>query len=227
MGGRGYSRAMAARIMIVVAAGRSVRAGTDKLMAPIAGQPLIAHTVAAVAGHADKVILVCREDHLAALHGLGRGVVLVPGGPSRTASEMAGLSAIGEPADLIGIHDGARPLVSPQLIEALYETAAKFGGAIPLTAPSLPLVQKLDLSVVNGVAFAQTPQVFQGEPLLAAYLEAASIEYEGQDTAEIAQKFSQIEIRGVPGDPANVKVTYPEDVVLVRALIETSHTEPR
>lgn len=218
---------MTDRIMIVVAAGHSIRFGTDKLMTSVAGRPLVAHTVAAVADHADQVILVCREDQIAALDELDLGVFLVPGGPSRTASEMAGLSAIGGPARLIGIHDGARPLVPSHLTETLYETAAEFGGAIPLTNPSLALVQKTDLSVVNGAFFAQTPQVFEGEALLAAYVSAARIDYEGQDTAEIAQKFSELEIRGVPGDPANIKVTHPEDIDLVTALLEISRNEPR
>jgi 2-C-methyl-D-erythritol 4-phosphate cytidylyltransferase len=218
---------MTDRIMIVVGAGRSSRFGTDKLMTTIAGLPLIAHTVAAVVDHVDEVIVVCRDDQIAALAELGLEAVLVPGGPSRTASERAGLAALGDPALLIGIHDGARPLVPPQLIETLYTTAADRGGAIPLTSPSFPLIHKTDLSVVEGASFAQTPQVFQGKPLLSAYVKAARNEYEGQDTAEIAQKFSDMEIIGVPGDPANIKVTFPEDLELVRALLEVSRSEPR
>jgi 2-C-methyl-D-erythritol 4-phosphate cytidylyltransferase len=213
--------------MIVVAAGHSLRFGTDKMMTPVAGMPLVAHTVASVAGHADLCILVCREDQIPALNELDLDVVLVPGGPSRTASEMAGLSAVGGRVGLIGIHDGARPLVSSDLTEALFETAAEFGGAIPLIEPDIPLVHKADLSPATGAGFAQTPQVFRGEELLAAYVKAAGIEYEGQDTAEIAQKFSQLAIKGVPGDPLNIKVTYPEDLALVTAALETFRTESR
>ena len=218
---------MTDRIMIVVGAGRSSRFGTDKLMTTIAGLPLIAHTVAAVVDHVDEVIVVCRDDQIPALDQLGLEAMLIPGGPSRTASEMAGLAAIGGPAALIGIHDGARPLVPRHLIETLYATAADHGGAIPLTSPTFPLIHRTDLSVVAGASFAQTPQVFQGAPLLAAYVKAARIEYEGQDTAEIAQRFSELEIIGVPGDPANIKVTFPEDIELVRALLSVSRSGPR
>jgi 2-C-methyl-D-erythritol 4-phosphate cytidylyltransferase len=215
------------RIMIVVGAGSSLRFGSDKLMTPIAGLPLIAHTVAAVRPCADRCILVCRQDQIPALRDLRLEVDLVPGGPSRTASEMAGLSAIGGPAHLIGIHDGARPLVQPELIETLYQTAARVGGAIPVTNPAVALVRRADLTPIDGVVFAQTPQVFRGEPLLAAYMQAARVEYEGHDTAEIVQKFGDIEIEGVPGDPGNLKVTHPADLDVVRGRLATSRNGPR
>jgi 2-C-methyl-D-erythritol 4-phosphate cytidylyltransferase len=215
------------RAMIVVGAGSSRRFGSDKLMSPVAGLPLIAHTVVAVSGLVDECILVCREDQMPALELLDLGAVLVPGGPTRTASEMAGLAAIGDRADLIGVHDGARPLVASDLIEALFEAAAQFGGAIPIVEPIIPLVHKSGLTRVAGAVFAQTPQVFRGEDLVAAYLRAARIEYEGQDTAEIAQKFSGLEIAAIPGDPSNIKVTFPEDLESVREALEISRSGPR
>ncbi len=218
---------MTDRIMIVVAGGRSIRFGGDKLMTPVAGLPLIAHTVAAVIDHVDICVLVCREDQIPTLTELDMGVVLVPGGPTRTASEMAGLGAMGGPAGLIGIHDGARPLVPSHLTETLFQTAADVGGAVPLIEPAIPLVHRSDLSLVDGAAFAQTPQIFHGEALVAAYVKAARIEYEAQDTAEIVQKFSKLQIIGVPGDPTNIKVTHPADIELVRSLLETSRSGPR
>ncbi|MGH8915922.1 MAG: IspD/TarI family cytidylyltransferase, partial [Acidimicrobiia bacterium] len=184
-------------------------------------------TVAAVVDHVDRCILVCRKDQIDTLAELGLGADLVPGGPSRTASEMAGLNAIGGPATLIGIHDGARPLVTPSLIEILFETAGLVGGAIPVLDPALPLVGRSGLAPVQGAVVAQTPQVFQGEPLLAAYDTAATAGYEAQDTAEIAQRFGTLEIEAIPGDPANIKVTRPEDLDVVRAALETSRTGPR
>lgn len=218
---------MVDRVMIVVAAGHASRFGSDKLLTPLDGEPLVAHTVAAVRPHVEMCILVCREDQLPELRGLDLDVVLVPGGPSRTASEMAGLSAIGEPAGLIGIHDGARPSVTAELIEGLYQAAAEHGGAIPVVAPSRPLVHRADLTPARGVSVAQTPQVFRGEPLLAAYVEAARIEYEGQDTAEIVQKFSKLGIRAVPGETGNIKVTHPGDLQRLSRPSEASRSEAR
>ncbi len=213
--------------MIVVGAGRSLRYGEDKLMTTIAGLPLIAHTVAAVSGHVDRTILVCREDQLPALVALDLGVDLVVGGPSRTVSEMAGIDAIDGPVDLIGIHDGARPLIRGELIETLFKVAMARGGAIPVTSPTMPLVQREDLTPVRRTVFAQTPQVFRGDPLVAAYRSARSAEFEGHDTAAVVEHFAEIDIEGVPGDPGNIKVTTPADMEIVRAAIDASRSEPR
>jgi 2-C-methyl-D-erythritol 4-phosphate cytidylyltransferase len=91
----------------------------------------------------------------------------------------------------------------------------------------MPLVHRSDLTVVTGAMFAQTPQVFEGERLFSSYMEAARLDFEGHDTAEIVQRFSDLVIEGVPGDPANIKVTHPADIDVVRAALEPSRTEPR
>ncbi len=196
-------------------------------MTPVGGLPLVAHAVAAVKDHVDRCVLVVRMDQIPVLDELELGVPLVPGGPTRTASEMAGLSVIAEPARLIGVHDGARPLVPASLVETLFETAARVGGAVPVLEPGLPLVNRSDLSPVEGAVVAQTPQVFRGEQLLAAYAAAARIDYEAQDTAEVAQRFGTLDIAAVPGDPGNLKVTRPGDIEVVRSALETSRNEPR
>lgn len=213
--------------MIVVAGGSSVRFGADKMMADVGGSPLVGHTVRAVLGHVDQCILVCREDQMQTLGELDLGVALVPGGPTRTTSEMSGLAAVETPTALIGIHDGARPLVPPRLIDLLYDIAARVGGAVPVSAPSRPLIHKSDLSPASDLVVAQTPQVFQGEQLLAAYVKAARIEYEAQDTAEIVQRFSRLSIEAVPGAAENLKVTFPEDLERVRDLLDVSHNDVR
>ena len=213
--------------MVVVAAGSSVRFGEDKMLMTVAGKPLVGHTVAAIIDHVDRCILVCRPDQMPVLAELGTGTELVIGGPSRTASELAGLEAIGGPAGLIGIHDGARPLVPGQLIETLFETADRVGGAVPVLETSSPIVRRSDLILVENAFIAQTPQVFRGRPLQAAYAAAAAAGYAAQDTAAIARKFSEIEIEGVPGDPVNLKVTLPGDLDLVRSVLEASRSELR
>jgi 2-C-methyl-D-erythritol 4-phosphate cytidylyltransferase len=214
------------RVMIVVAAGSSVRFGEDKMMLPVGGLPLVAHTVAAVSSHVDRCILVCRADQIPTLSDLGMRADLVPGGPTRTASEMAGISAIGEPAGLIGIHDGARPLVDPALIERLFETAFVVGGAVPVVDPE-PLVKRSDLTLVDGAVVVQTPQVFRGDGLIAAHAAAIKAGFAGADTAEVVRRFGNLEIAAVAGDPANIKVTGPADMELVRTALEASRNEPR
>jgi 2-C-methyl-D-erythritol 4-phosphate cytidylyltransferase len=213
--------------MVVVAAGSSVRFGEDKMLMVVAGKPVVAHTVAAVIDHVDRCILVCRPDQMPLLSELGIGADLVAGGPTRTASEMAGLEAIGELAGVIGIHDGARPLVPSTLIETLFETAARVGGAIPVLESSSLLVRRSDLVPLDDPFIAQTPQVFRGGPLLAAYSAAAAAGYVAQDTAAIVREFAEIEVESVPGDPGNLKVTLPGDVDQVRSALEVSRNEPR
>jgi 2-C-methyl-D-erythritol 4-phosphate cytidylyltransferase len=217
---------MTDRVMIVVAAGSGVRFGEDKMLVRVAGLPLVAHTVAAVSGHADKCILVCRPDQMKALADLDMEADLVAGGSTRTASEMAGLAAIGDSAHLIGIHDGARPMVDGALVEKLFETADRVGGAIPVVDPG-PLIRKSDLSLVEGAVVAQTPQVFRGDGLMAAYAAANEEGYVGVDTAEVVRRFGALAIEAVEGDSANIKVTDQRDMEAVRAALEPSRIEPR
>lgn len=222
-----YPSPVPGRVMIIVAGGSSARFGSDKLMIPVAGMPLLAHTVAAVRDHVDQCIVACRADQTGPLAELDLGVTLVVGGPTRTASEVAALRAVGASQHLIGIHDGARPLVSSALVETLFFTADRVGGAVPVVAPSYPLVTRSDLVPVPGAMIAQTPQVFRADPMLTAYAEAERREVVAHDTAEIVMRFGGIEIEAVPGDPANLKVTTPEDLELIKASLEPSRNGPR
>lgn len=213
--------------MVVVAAGSSVRFGGDKLTAEIAGAPLIAHAVAAVRDLVDICVLVGRGEHLEHLRRLDLEVEVVAGGATRTLSEMAGLTALGEPADLIGIHDGSRPVVAASLVETLFERAHQVGGAVPVLAGTV-LLERKTLRPVRGLMTAQTPQVFRGPELMAAYARAAQAGFEGKDTAEVVERFSNLEVAAVPGDPDNIKVTYPADLEEVRRkLTAPSRNGPR
>ncbi len=213
--------------MIIVAGGASSRFGGDKLMTPIDGLPLVLHTVAAVSGSVDRCVLVCRDDQIEWLTAVDADVVVVPGGKSRTGSELAGLAEIDEEVELTGIHDGARPLVGADLIERLFAMAAVVGGAIPVLEPTAPLLRSSDLAPVPGARLAQTPQVFRTRPLVAAYRRAFDEGFEGHDTADVVQAFSDLTIAAVDGDPDNLKVTYPADLDVVRRTLDTSRNGPR
>ena len=203
------------RAMVVVAAGSSSRFGSDKLMEEVAGRPLIAHTISRVVDQVDECVLVARNDLIDRLDGLGLGVDIVPGGETRTESEALGLAATG-PARLIGIHDGARPAVEPEMIDRLFSAAMESGGAVPGIPPARPLVYRDGLAAVAKAIRVQTPQVFWGPELKAAFRSAAAAGYVGHDTADIVHNFTSLEIVVVPGDTDNVKVTYPEDLEIVR-----------
>lgn len=219
---------MASRAMIVVGGGTATRFGGDKLMAVVAGRPLIAHSVEAVAATADVTVVATREDLVEQVEELGLGVVVTSGGQTRTDSELAGLTALGREFDLIGIHDGARPLVTRDLVETLFNTAEKIGGAVPVLDVEGPLIERKTLRPISNAVRVQTPQVFRGPGLLAAYVKAAQTSFHGHDTVDVIHAFSDLEVAAVSGDPTNLKVTFPEDLETVRRTLEApSRSEPR
>jgi 2-C-methyl-D-erythritol 4-phosphate cytidylyltransferase len=209
---------MKERSMIVVAAGSSTRFGSDKLLSDVGGSPLIAHTVAAIKPVVDHCVLVVRGDLVGGFRSMNLGVDIVAGGATRTESETAGLAAV-PPSRLIGIHDGARPAISPTLIEQLFETAKRHGGAVPGQAPSAPVIDRGSLKSVEGAVAVQTPQVFWGPELKSAYEAANRSGFTGYDTADVVHNFTNLEVVVIPGDPDNIKVTYPEDLERVRQLL--------
>ncbi len=215
---------MPKRAMIVVAAGESSRFGSDKIMADVAGRPLIWHTMQAVIHSVDGCILVARPEVIDRLMAFELGASIVEGGPTRTASEAAGLAAADADAELIGIHDGARPAVTPVLVERLFVEAERVGGAVP-TVEGMFLDRETGRPM-PGVAGVQTPQVFRAKDLRAAYGELRR--GSGHDTVEIVQRHGEVRVSAVPGDPENIKVTYADDLVVVREILEERiHSEPR
>lgn len=210
---------MPSRALIVVGGGSSTRFGDDKLLTEAAGAPLISHTIAAVAGAADVCVVVCRPETMDRISSLHPRVVVTAGGATRTASEIAGLAALDGEPDLIGIHDAARPAVSTGMVRRLFDLAAQHGGAVPVLLSDALILDRATHLPVPGLGMAQTPQVFRGPALLAAYAEAAETGFEGDDTVEVMERFGEVEIVTVPGDRDNIKVTYPADLERVRALL--------
>lgn len=210
---------MTSRAMIIVGGGSSTRFGADKLMADIDGLPLVAYTIDAIAAHVDRCVVVCRQETIDDIRDLRPDVTVAPGGSTRTLSEMAGLAVLGGDADLIGIHDAARPIVNGLVIERLFSLAERYGGAIPALVPDDLYLDRKSHRPVRGMRRAQTPQVFRGPDLMAAYVKAAQAGYEGQDTSEIMEMFSDVTISVLAGDRANVKVTFPDDLDTVRAFL--------
>jgi 2-C-methyl-D-erythritol 4-phosphate cytidylyltransferase len=204
--------------LIIVAAGSSTRFEGDKMAAEVEGRTLLEFTIGRVLGLVSQLVVVCSPRLLETIQ--VDGVDLVPGGPTRTASEIAGLDAVAPDAELIGIHDGARPLVSPRLIERLFARAAEVGGAIPVLA--LPMMEKKTLKPLNRAVAAQTPQVFRAGSLRLAYRLAERDGVHGQDTADIVSRYTALSMAAVMGDEDNIKVTYPRDLDTVRSWLRSS-----
>ena len=142
------------------------------------------------------------------------------GGASRHLSELAGLRALapriesGE-IDVVAIHDGARPFMTLDLLDSVLDVAARAGGAVPGLAIDEPLYRTVDgiLTMLPGERLrrVQTPQAFRAGELLAAYEASVADGFEGVDTAETVERYSELEVQVVAGDPRNIKVTFVED----------------
>jgi 2-C-methyl-D-erythritol 4-phosphate cytidylyltransferase len=225
--------------VVVLAAGSGSRVGAtvNKVLLPVGGRPLLAWSVldALATPGVDPVVVVARPgegDAVATALGpwLGdREVLLVDGGATRHRSEQAALAVLAPrievgAVDVVVIHDGARPLAGSALFGAVIATAREHGGAVPAIA--LPGLLARDPAVDAGRAPAggslvgvQTPQAFRATPLLTAYRQAARDGFEGTDTAACLEQYATLGIRAVPGDPANLKVTFAADVAAAEALL--------
>ncbi len=208
-------------VVLAAGGGSRVAAETNKVYLELAGRPLLAWSVAALDGQADHVIVVTRpgEEAQAAQAAGGVAVEFVSGGDTRFRSELAALEALADRIrdgriGLVLLHDAARPLVTEGLIARIVVEARSSGGAVPATSGPQLLARKGDLLVtVRGtVVSVQTPQGFAARPLLDAFRAAAAAGVEGTDTAATVERFSDISVTAVPGDPDNIKVTWPEDL---------------
>jgi len=220
---------------IILAGGSGSRARDDvnKVYLPIDGRPLLSYSLETTdaCDLIDTMVLVVRDvdwdqaEQLAAM--VSTPIDMVEGGLTRRASEYEGLKFLapriesGE-VDCVVIHDGARPFMSTRLLEAVMSTAREVGGAIPGYAPPEPLYRiegdVVVLQAGEGVHRVQTPQAFLASPLLEAYRRADEEGFEGVDTAETVQRYSDLHVRVVPGDRRNIKVTFVEDFFVAEDL---------
>jgi len=217
---------------IIAAAGRGRRFGEgDKLFAPLAGRPLIAHTLMAfeVCRAVNRVVLVLaaesleRACRLVEAAGFDKVAVICPGGPRRQESVRLGLEALG-PCRWVVVHDGARPLVTAALIEAGLAAAAETGAAIA----TLPLADTLKDVADDGLVrrtldrrnlwTVQTPQVFDYELLREAHRLAQG---DATDDAALVEALGR-RVKVFPGSPRNLKVTTAADLALAQALVAQS-----
>ena len=208
---------------IIVAAGRGIRAGGEvpKQFQHLRGRMVLEHTIAAFANHpqVDRIILVVNardKTHLPPLHDID----LVHGGDSRDASVLAGLAAAAG-ADLVLIHDGARPLVSARIISDVLAALETHAGAAPALAVSDALWHGANGLVDAphpraGLFRAQTPQGFRLEAILAAH---AGHSGGAADDVEVALA-AGLDVAIVPGDEANLKITMAEDFARAERIME-------
>ena len=216
---------------VIVAAGSASRmGGIDKVMAQLRSEPMIVHTVRAfeVCDAIAEIVIVTRPDLILPITNLTSGfkkvTAVVAGGSSRQESVSLGMNALSDKCELAAIQDGARPLVTWQLIDRVVRAAHAYHAAIPVipvkdtikVCNSALVVSTPDRSTLRAV---QTPQVFDFDLLRGALKKAA------EDGAEVTDDCSAVErlgmsVKTVDGDERNLKVTTPFDLKIAELLME-------
>ncbi|MEO8288225.1 MAG: 2-C-methyl-D-erythritol 4-phosphate cytidylyltransferase [Chloroflexota bacterium] len=227
---------------IIVAAGKSQRmGGVDKQLRTIGGMPVLARTVAAFEACEDvgAIVLVVNPDNiggaaeLRAEYGWQKVRVMVPGGERRQDSVGAGLAAVVKMSrseggfEWVAVHDGARPMLSPDLISRGFEMAQEVGAAIAALR-AIDTVKSVDGSgTITGtiersnIWLAQTPQIFRVSILSHAYemLVGREEPLEATDCARIVE-LSGHPVKVFEGEPTNIKITTPLDLLIAEAILK-------
>ncbi|MDP9187558.1 MAG: 2-C-methyl-D-erythritol 4-phosphate cytidylyltransferase [Verrucomicrobiota bacterium] len=215
---------------IIVAAGSSERMGFDKLFAPIAGTPMIAYTIDAFERTpcVDEIILVGRTDSLPEFQKLLPAKTkvsnIVPGGAERHDSVRAGLEKVNRSSEFVAVHDAARPMITPEKIERVFE-ACREHGAATLAEPITDTLKRVDVDLIvtssvdrHQLYAMQTPQIFKRDLLESAYCKAAEKEIAVTDEVS-AVELVRHKVMLVPNQDFNFKITYPRDFLLAEFVL--------
>jgi 2-C-methyl-D-erythritol 4-phosphate cytidylyltransferase len=216
----------------VPAFGRGERTGEDKLWADAAGRPVFAITLLSIAaaGCFDLVVVAAPTARWDAIRDLATtaqlpSLALVEGGQRRQDSVAAALHRC-DGHDWITVHDAARPLTPPELFRAVLDVA-RTEGAATAGVPCVDTVKQVQNGRVSAtldrslLIAAQTPQAFRAELLRRAHAHAATHGIAAGDDAALVEAIGE-PVAVVPGDPRNFKVTFPQDLLLLRAVLEES-----
>lgn len=216
---------------VIVAAGNASRmGGIDKVMAPLQGEPMLLRTVRTFqeCDAIKEIVIVTREDLLERVSAMcgkfDKVMAVVVGGKDRPESVNNGLNTLSKKVKLAAIQDGARPLITWQVIDRTVRAANSYGAAAPAIAVKDTIKEVQGGVVVNTpdrskLQAVQTPQVFDFDLLRGALKKAA------QDGAAITDDCSAVERLGfkvkiVEGDERNIKITTPLDLKIAEAFLE-------
>lgn len=207
-------------------------AAEPKAFVSVAGRPLVVHAIEALAAcdAVDLVVPVLPAALLAApatwpLSGRAR-VKLAPGvagGAERQDSMQAGLAALPPDVALVAVHDAARSLVRPADVARVVAAAARCGAAL-LAVPVRDTLKRVEAGRVVATEpraslwAAQTPQVFRTALLREALEKARADGFQGTDDAQLAERLGAV-VEVVEGDPGNLKITWPADLVFAAAAL--------
>ena len=216
---------------VIVAAGSASRmGGIDKVMAELGGEPMIKRTVRTFqeSDVISEIVIVTRPDLIVPIMGLcaefEKVKAVVAGGKSRPESVHLGLNALSNKVKLAAVHDGARPLITWQVIDRTVRAANTYGAA----APAIPVKDTIK-TVQGGIVkntpdreslrAVQTPQVFDFDMLRGALKKAVSEEVPITDDCSAVEMMG-MSVKIVEGDERNIKVTTPMDLKIAEMLLE-------
>lgn len=217
---------------IVAAAGAGTRLGRgSKALVLLHGRPALARVLELFLGvdEVDRIVVAAPEARLEEARAVveelapAKQVTLCPGGETRQQSVRAGLTSLESGCEWVLVHDAARPLASAALVRRVLAAAKESGAAFPGLPPRDAvkrveggrLVESLDRS---RIVLAQTPQAFSYALLLRAHFEAADAGLVGDDDAQLVAAGGH-PVTVVEGEPTNIKLTTPEDLEVLEALI--------
>ncbi|MDP5051495.1 MAG: 2-C-methyl-D-erythritol 4-phosphate cytidylyltransferase [Candidatus Planktophila sp.] len=217
---------------IVLAAGSGARFGhsINKVWLQLQGKHIISRSLEnsrSSFANVRSILVINPDDEEFARQALAKDGALsnteiVHGGATRHESEYKALQYLKGDIeagliDLVLIHDGARPLATPQIFSAIAAGAKQYGGAIPTIALD---PHEMDTARTETIARVQTPQGFKAQQLLQAYEKAEGSGFIGTDTAACMEEFfPDVNTVAVPGDIFNIKITYPQDLAIAELLV--------
>ncbi|MCX7966309.1 MAG: 2-C-methyl-D-erythritol 4-phosphate cytidylyltransferase [Syntrophorhabdaceae bacterium] len=222
-------------IAIVLAGGTGKRMGapTNKQFLLLDNKPIIAHTLQVFeeCKPVDGVYLVVNQKDLPVIqeeileqYRFSKVIKLVIGGRLRQDSVKNGLDAIENPCDIVIIHDGARPFITPSFIEKGIYLMEMFDAIIP----ALPVKDTIKVISKEGFVLktlerdslwqVQTPQTFKYELIVRAYREGMAKKLYGYDDATFIESIGK-KVKVIEGSPYNIKITTPEDLIMARGIL--------
>jgi 2-C-methyl-D-erythritol 4-phosphate cytidylyltransferase len=217
-----------AAILVAAGSGERLGAGVPKALVALGDRPMVARAAEAfaVAASIQQIVVVAPAAWVDRLRkDLGPDITVVAGGPSRQQSVSAGLDALGGDVRVVAVHDGARPLVTPALID---RTVAALVPPWDAVAPALAVVDTLKsvdsrgavLHTVdrNGLWAVQTPQVSSRAKLERVHARVASGVGAATDDLSLVERAGG-RVLLIEGDPINFKITHPEDLAMAQRLV--------
>ena len=209
--------------VIIVAGGSGKRMGRPKQMLPINGKPVLERSIEAFLKipQVGQIVVVTGEDIFKKISKHYKNLTHALAGETRLQSVINGVNALNPKFELVAVHDGARPLVSPKDIKAGLATAAKNKAAV-LAVPVKDTIKKvsggkitetLDRSVLYA---AQTPQCYRAEILKKALNKYGDLK-DATDESQLVEKLG-VKVAVVVSDYKNIKITTPEDIIIAEAL---------